>query len=173
MSYLQKQLLPDERIVHIATLHWIIYAPGMFLALMGSVCSFFGYDLAHFIMGDAKMADVFGKIITGGALVATLAGFGLLLGATLRQSATELAITNRRLIAKYGLISRSTFEIMANRVTGVNFDQTIMGRMLGYGTVLVHGAGGDISPFDVLANPQQFQSALMDVVEHAPERVSV
>jgi uncharacterized membrane protein YdbT with pleckstrin-like domain len=83
-----------------------------------------------------------------------------------RQSSTELAITNRRLIAKYGFISRATFEIMINRVTGVNFDQTVMGRILGYGTILVHGAGGDISPFDVVANPQLFQRALMDVLEH-------
>jgi uncharacterized membrane protein YdbT with pleckstrin-like domain len=109
---------------------------------------------------------VAGKIITGGALVCAVAGLILLIGSTIRQSSTELAITNRRLIAKYGAISRSTFEIMIGRVTGVNFEQTMMGRILGYGTVLVHGAGGDISPFDVLSNPQLFQRALMDVVEH-------
>ncbi|MGB9154693.1 MAG: PH domain-containing protein [Alphaproteobacteria bacterium] len=167
MSYLQKQLLPDERIVHIATLHWIIFVPGMMLTVIGGILSVLGNGIAGYIMGDASFTPVFGKVISGGALVMTLAGFGFLLGAIVRQSSTELAITNRRLIAKYGMISRSTFEIMVNRVTGVNFDQTITGRMLGYGTVLVHGAGGDISPFDVLSNPQVFQRALMDVVEHA------
>jgi len=49
---------------------------------------------------------------------------------------------------------------------GRQFRSTITGRILGYGTVLVHGAGGDISPFDVVANPQLFQRALMDAVEH-------
>ena len=167
MSYLQKQLMPDEKIIHIATLHWIIFLPGMLFTGLGLFCSFFGYSVASFIMGSTQMAAIFGKIITGGCLVCALAGLILLIGSTIRQSTTELAITNRRLIAKYGMISRSTFEIMINRVTGVNFDQTIMGRMLGYGTVLVHGAGGDISPFDVLANPQLFQRALMDIVEHS------
>lgn len=167
MSYLQKQLLPDEKIVHIATLHWIIFVPGLLFTGLGLVISFWGYHIANILIGSTMLSTVFAKVITGGGLVCAVAGLILLIGSTMRQSATELAITNRRLIAKYGLISRSTFEIMINRVTGVNFDQTMMGRLLGYGTVLVHGAGGDISPFDVLANPQLFQRALMDVVEHS------
>ena len=165
MSYLQKQLLPDERIIHIATLHWIIFVPGLSLTLIGGTGGFFSYDLVGLFLGPS-MVPLLGRIISGVSLVFALAGLGLLLGALVRQSATELAITNRRLIAKYGFISRSTFEIMINRVTGVNFDQSIMGRVFGYGTVLVHGAGGDVSPFDIVANPQLFQRALMDAVEH-------
>jgi uncharacterized membrane protein YdbT with pleckstrin-like domain len=165
MSYLQKMLLPDERIVHIATLHWVIFIPGLLFTAAGIFFGLYGHDLVSDFVG-AAFAPVIGKIVAGGALVCSLAGLGLLTGAVVRQSATELAITNRRLIAKYGFISRSTFEIMINRVTGVNFDQTITGRMLGFGTILVHGAGGDISPFDGVANPQLFQRALMDTVEH-------
>ena len=135
------------------------------MTVVGGFVGFFSYDIVGLVLGG-KLAPLLGRIIAGGALVSSLAGLGLLIGALVRQSATELAITNRRLIAKYGFISRSTFEIMVNRVTGVNFDQTIGGRILGYGTILVHGAGGDVSPFDIVANPQLFQRALMDVVEH-------
>lgn len=165
MSYLSKMLLPDERVVHIATLHWVIFIPGMLLTLVGGIVGFFSYNLAGLVLGPS-LVPIVGRVVAGGALVCALAGLGLLLGALVRQSATELAITNKRLIAKYGFISRATFEIMINRVTGVNFDQSIMGRILGYGTILVHGAGGDISPFDVVTNPQLFQRALMDVLEH-------
>ena len=165
MSYVSKLLLPDEKIVHIATLHWIIFVPGMLLTAMGGTVAFFSPDLAAFIPLPA-LAPVSHRIIAGISLVFSLAGLGLLVGAIVRQSATELVITNRRLIAKYGFISRSTFEILVNRVTGVNFDQTITGRILGYGTVLVHGAGGDISPFDGVSSPQVFQRALMYVLEH-------
>jgi len=165
MSYLQKMLLPDERIVFIATLHWIIFVPGLFLTLIGGVVGFYSYDIVSAVMG-ANSAPLFARAMGGIALIFALAGMGMLMGAVVRQSSTELAITNRRLIAKYGFISRATFEIMINRVSGANFDQTVMGRILGYGTILVHGAGGDISPFDVVANPQLFQRALMDVLEH-------
>lgn len=165
MSYLQKLLLPDERIIYIATLHWIIFVPGMFMATAGGLASYYSYDLAT-LFAPPNLAAIAGRIVAGGAFVLAVLGLGLLMGAVVRQSATELAITNRRLIAKYGFISRATFEILVNRVTGVNFDQTITGRILGYGTILVHGAGGDISPFDVVANPQLFSRALMDVLEH-------
>jgi uncharacterized membrane protein YdbT with pleckstrin-like domain len=165
MSYLQKLLMPDERVVYIAVIHWIIFIPGMVLTAIGGLVGFFSYDIVGMFLG-ANMVPLLGRIVAGGAFIAALAGLGLLIGALVRQSATELAITNRRLIAKYGFISRSTFEIMMNRVTGVNFDQSILGRIMGYGTILVHGAGGDISPIDVISNPQLFQRALMDVLEH-------
>ncbi len=165
MSYLTKMLLPDERIVHIATLHWIIFVPGMALTAVGGIGGLYSYDIVGFLLGS-NIAPLLGRIVAGISLVFALAGLGLLMGALVRQSSTELAITNRRLIAKYGFISRSTFEILINRVTGVNFDQTITGRLLGYGTVLVHGAGGDISPFDGVTNPQLFQRALMDALTH-------
>ncbi len=165
MSYLKKLLLPDERIVHIATLHWVIFLPGLMMTVVGGLVGFMSYDIVGRVVGPT-MVPYLGRLVAGFALVSALAGLGLLIGALVRQSATELAITNRRLIAKYGFISRSTFEIMVNRVTGVNFDQTICGRILGYGTILVHGAGGDVSPFDIVSNPQIFQRALMDVVEH-------
>lgn len=163
MSYLQKMLLPDEKIIFIATIHWVIFVPGLCLTAFGGIFGHYSYDIVRFLLGSNYM-PVIGKIGAGISLLSALCGLGLLIGAVVRQSATELAITNRRIVAKYGFISRSTFEIMINRITGVNFDQSIMGRILGYGTILVHGAGGDISPFDVVTNPQLFQRALMDVL---------
>ena len=165
MSYLKTMLLPDERVVHIATLHWVIFLPGLMLTATGGLVGFYSYALARSVPLHF-MVPILGKTLSGAALVVALAGLALLFGAFVRHSATELAITNRRLVAKYGFVSRSTFEIMINRVTGVNLDQSVMGRLLGYGTVLVHGAGGDISPFDVVADPELFQRALMDVLEH-------
>ena len=165
MSYLSKSLLPDEKITYIATLHWIIFIPGILLAVGGGLVGFFSYDLAGLVLGKAAAAAI-GRALAGVSMLFSFMGLVLLLGAIVRQSSTELAITNKRLIAKYGFISRATFDIMINRVTGVNFDQTITGRIFGFGTVLVHGTGGDVSPFDVVTNPQGFQHALMDVLEH-------
>jgi uncharacterized membrane protein YdbT with pleckstrin-like domain len=125
----------------------------------------YSYDIALGVFGEDYESPI-GRALAGVAMLFAFVGFILLLSSVVRQSATELAITNKRVIAKYGFVSRSTFEIMINRVAGVNFDQTIMGRIFGYGTVLVHGTGGDVSPFEVVANPQGFQHALMDILEH-------
>src|ERR1700679_1384955 len=98
MSYLSKMLLPDERVIYIATLHWIIFVPGMFLTAIGGIVGFYSYDIIDLLMGPA-MVPLMGRIVAGGAFVFALAGLGLLIGALVRQSSTELAITNRRLIA--------------------------------------------------------------------------
>ncbi len=165
MSYVKKTLNCDEHIVHIASLHWIIFLPGMFMTCAGAALSFYSYDIAGYALSNMTFAAVAGKIASGIALAFTLFGFVLLLAAFVRQASTELAITDQRIIAKYGFISRSTYEIMVNRITGVNFDQTIIGRILGYGTILVHGAGGDVSPFHGVSEPQIFQESLMNVLQ--------
>ncbi|MFA5041093.1 MAG: PH domain-containing protein [Bdellovibrionales bacterium] len=164
-SYLEKALLPEEKLLYIATLHWIIFLPGLFLTVTSGIIGFFSYDIAGSLLGETYVSSI-GRALAGAAMLFAIFGFFLLCGAVIRQSSTELAITNKRVIAKYGFVSRSTFEIMINRIAGVNFDQSVMGRIFGYGTVLVHGTGGDVSPFDVVANPQRFQHALMDILEH-------
>ncbi len=137
----------------------------MLLTIVGGLAGYYSYDIVGHVVAE-KFVSITGRALAGAATLFSFVGLVLVLGALVRQSSTELAVTNKRLIAKYGFISRATFEIMINRVTGVNFDQTIMGRLFGYGTVLVHGTGGDISPFDVVANPQGLQHALMDILEH-------
>jgi uncharacterized membrane protein YdbT with pleckstrin-like domain len=169
MSYIEKVLLPDERIIYSATLHWIIYLQGLTLTIFGGVLGYYNYPGLVFLFGP-HLAQEFSRAITGVALVIVLIGAMLLLGAYIRQTATELVITNQRLVAKYGFISRTTFEIMINRITGANFDQTVMGRILGFGTIWVHGAGGDVSPISGVSNPQMFYRALMSVLEQAQHR---
>jgi len=169
MSYVHKCLRPDERVIYEATLHWIIYVQGIAFALAGAAL---GYEMP-FIMArffDPNTAQALAHPVAIVCLLVAMIGIILMLGAYIKQVSTELAITNRRVIAKYGYISRATFEIMIDRVTGANFDQTVGGRLMGYGTIIIHGAGGDISPVDVIANPQGFHGALMGVLGRVPGR---
>jgi uncharacterized membrane protein YdbT with pleckstrin-like domain len=164
MAYVDKILLPDERIIYAATLHWIMYLRGLVITAFGGFVGFISHPALVAVFGQ-RLGAQFTKPICVAALVVVLIGSTLLLGAYMRQTSTELVITNKRLIAKYGVISRATFEILANRITGANFDQTVLGRVLGFGTILVHGAGGEVSPIDHVADPQLFYRALVSVLE--------
>ena len=166
MSYVDKVLLPDERIVYAAQIHWIIYLQGLALTLFGGIASYYCYDILLIALGPsfARMAQ---HTVAGVFLFIVLVDIAFLSGAYIRQTSTELVLTNKRIIAKYGFISRTTFEIMLSRITGANFDQTVMGRLMGYGTILVHGAGGEISPIDEVEDPQAFHQALMQVMERS------
>ncbi len=166
MTYTEKVLLADEQIIFRATLHWIIYLQGMLIMVFGALVSCFNQAILSPIIGP-NFAGMAQHIIAGVGLFIVFIGLMLLSGAYIRQTSTELAITNKRIIAKYGFISRTTFEIMITRITGANFDQTVIGRMLDFGTILIHGAGGEISPIDNIEDPQRFHQALMTVMEKA------
>jgi uncharacterized membrane protein YdbT with pleckstrin-like domain len=164
MAYVEKILLPDERVIYAATLHWVIYTQGLLMTGLAGLVGYFSHPFLAIAFGE-PLGTQFTKPVSAIAMIVVLMGAALLFGAYIRQASTELVVTNKRLIAKYGFISRTTFEILVNRITGANFDQTVVGRLLGFGTILVHGAGGEISPIDQVANPQLFYRALVSVLE--------
>lgn len=78
---------------------------------------------------------------------------------------TEIAITNKRIIAKFGFISRSTIEINLPKVESVQVDQGVLGRMLDYGTIIVSGAGTPNLSIPGAAEPLEFRKHFMEATD--------
>ena len=55
---------------------------------------------------------------------------------------TEIAVTDQRVIYKRGFICRQTAEMNMDKVESVDVDQSILGRLLDYGTIHVERARG-------------------------------
>jgi uncharacterized membrane protein YdbT with pleckstrin-like domain len=92
------------------------------------------------------------------ATVIAAAALVLWLRAFLRRASTELAVTDRRVIYKTGLVRRHTVEMNMDKVESVNVDQSLLGRLFGYGTVTVHGTGGGLEPLPSIASPIAFRN---------------
>jgi uncharacterized membrane protein YdbT with pleckstrin-like domain len=94
-------------------------------------------------------------------------GFGLLfwIAAAIRYFTTELAITNKRVIAKFGLISRSTIEINLQKIESIQVNQGILGRIFNFGSIVVSGAGNPQAPIPGVCSPLQFRRAFVDTQE--------
>ena len=88
----------------------------------------------------------------------------LLLRPWIRLSTTNMVVTDRRVIAKFGLISRRAIEMRISKIESIQVDQTLMGRLLGFGTVLVHGTGGAFEPLSIVADPLGFKRAIEERV---------
>ena len=101
----------------------------------------------------------------GGAVVLFITGIIVILVGTVRRNATEMAVTNRRVVIKTGLASRKTIEMMLNKVESIEVSETAFGRMLGYGTIAVIGTGGTLEPFHNIARPLEFRSQVQQQVE--------
>jgi uncharacterized membrane protein YdbT with pleckstrin-like domain len=78
-------------------------------------------------------------------------------------STSEFAITNKRVIIKVGLISRRTLEMSLNKIESVNVNQGILGRMLGYGTIVVIGTGGTKEKFASICDPITFRKKFQEL----------
>lgn len=163
-SYVESVLLRGEELEYAGTLHWVIFVPGFGSTFLGAFLCLLTPQLLNqtFLFGFVEeMRSYF--LWTGVSFV--LGGVGMIAHAYLRFISTELAITNRRVIAKVGFISRNTFEVMLNRVEGANIDQTVWGRIFGFGSIFVHGTGGGITPIDHIDDPLTFKKELMTWVE--------
>jgi uncharacterized membrane protein YdbT with pleckstrin-like domain len=101
----------------------------------------------------------------GGGIALLVCGVVAILMGMVRRNATEMAVTNRRVVIKTGLASRKTIEMLLNKVESIEVSETAFGRMLGYGTIVVIGTGGTPEPFHNMANPLEFRSQVQQQIE--------
>jgi uncharacterized membrane protein YdbT with pleckstrin-like domain len=103
-----------------------------------------------------------GLLILGLVLLVVVVGLFFLIWAWINMRSTEIAITNRRIIAKFGFVRRSTVEINLEKVEALRVEQTFMGRILNYGTIYISGAGTSVAPMKDIADPLVFRRKFME-----------
>lgn len=96
-------------------------------------------------------------------------GLGLILWivAFIRYKTTELAFTNKRVIAKFGFISRKTIELNISKVESIQVNQGIFGRIFNYGTLIISGAGNPQAPIPGISDPMTFRRLFMESQDQA------
>jgi len=160
LGYVETIIEPGERITHRAYLHWITYGQGVVLLLLiGPLLQLIGMLLLN--AGNEGMAAAAGLI----GLLAILSGIMDLASAAITRWTTEIAVTNQRIIQKHGLIRRDTIEINVPKVESVDVQQSVLGRLLNYGTVIVRGTGGSPNSPTYVADPLPSQLAVRLAVQ--------
>jgi len=89
--------------------------------------------------------------------------FTLTIYAWLKRWLSEFVITNRRIVIKEGFIARRTFEMNLSKIETVNVDQTVMGRLLNFGSITIIGTGGTKETFHNIAKPMAFRKAFQEL----------
>lgn len=75
----------------------------------------------------------------------------------------QFAITNKRVVIKTGLISRKTVELNLSKIESVNVDQTVMGRIFGFGSITIIGIGGTREAFVNIRKPLEFRKKFQEL----------
>lgn len=170
MSYIEASLTAGEKVVHIGRFHWIYIAGAVTWIIMGLMGCFLivlagmGWDIQQGIRvaypdlpatmfwdGWSAVVDAKGgyvAVIRDLHPILRLAAFGILLLGILLfahmmivRATTEIAITNTRFVLKEGIVARNVDEMSIDRIESVHVIQSVLGRLLDYGTVMVRGMG--------------------------------
>jgi uncharacterized membrane protein YdbT with pleckstrin-like domain len=104
----------------------------------------------------------FGLVLLGIVTSVVVIGFFFLIAAWIKVRSTEIAITNRRVIAKFGFIKRHTVEINLEKVEALRVEQGVLGRVLNYGDIFISGAGTSVAPIRHIADPLVFRRKFME-----------
>jgi uncharacterized membrane protein YdbT with pleckstrin-like domain len=162
VGYVEQNLITGEEIRYKTGRHWItLFWPGLFGLVLG-LCGLFWLFVAIASISD-KDASAGPTAKLGAAslvLGALLIGYGIL-----KKNTVEMAVTNKRVIVKYGLVSRKTFELLLSKVESIGVDEGLIGRILGYGTVVVRGTGGTPEPFKRIGHPLEFRRQVQQQIE--------
>ena len=152
MRYVRRVLQPGETIVYTTKLHWLVY---LWATLLLAICLVLA--IASWSWADNQNLSLALGIA---AIISALLALSSALRAFIRRSSTELAVTDQRVIYKTGLLARHTLEMSRGKVESVAVDQTLLGRLFGYGTVTVRGIGSALEPIRNIDDPLSFRSHL-------------
>jgi uncharacterized membrane protein YdbT with pleckstrin-like domain len=162
MSYIEKHLIDGETVVYVTRLHWIVLVGPILLGLL------FGLPgvalLVHASSGSSEKNAASVSMMVGGAILLLIALIFVARG-MLERNATEITVTNKRVVAKVGVAARKTVELLLSRVESIGVEESMTGRMLGYGTVIVRGTGGTPESFDRIAHPLEFRTQVQQQIE--------
>lgn len=184
MSYVKHILLPHEKILYDSHVHPRVMVPGVLILGLSAfilhisahtghwhsiILNFAYYLQRHFAFMAGlyklllKLQDLNTDISLEIKIIAMgLAAFGfsrMMQGLVLMQT-TELVVTDRRIIAKVGLMTVITQEMDRRRVAGVTIDQTLWGRIMGYGDIYIRGFSSTIGGLPIMVHPHRIEQYL-------------
>lgn len=142
MSYIQNNLQAGEEIKYKADIHWYIFVLPAVLLLLGAFLSSAQTSFIYYI-----------------GLLLLLLGLFQLIKRVLLKMGAEYVITNKKVILKSGILSRDALELMLSKCEGLRINQSIMGRILGFGSIVVT-TGGATNTFKFIANPIKFRNEI-------------
>lgn len=150
MSYIDANLLPGERVLVRTHLHWkllvgpivllvVTLVPVAWLWLQGSWTSWI------------LLAPAFGLLV--------------LLAAIVKRQSSDFAVTSKRVMMKTGVFSTRSVELLLGKIEAIAVNQTLGGRMIGYGDIVVTGSGGTEETFADIQSPLAFRRAVQSVTD--------
>lgn len=149
MNYIEKYLMEGEHIVFIPELHIALYWRPLIWAIIGIGMMAIPTEGT---MLQIQLLGCFVLIVI--SIIKCINAYG----------GKQYILTNKRIIAKQGIIQRHSLELLLRKCEGVEIHQSISGRIFNYGTVLVT-TGEATNCFEYIKDPIRFSNAINQMTD--------
>ncbi len=157
MGYPQNVLANDERVVLHRHPHWKrLIGPVLVLVLASGVAAF-AAAVANKTDWDQTAKDVISIVVAAVWLV--VIGW-LTLWPFLNWLSTHFVITDRRVMFRYGVLTRAGIDIPLARINSVEFRHGLIDRMMRTGTLVIESASQDPLEFNDIPRVEHVHSLL-------------
>lgn len=82
----------------------------------------------------------------------------------LHHKFSEFVVTNKRVIIKRGIFHLNAFEIPVSRIETVHIHQNFLGRVFGFGSILIVGTGGSQVEIEHINQPLSFRNSFVEIM---------
>lgn len=152
MAYYTQVLQPDERVLVVGRLHWSIYLRAILMLVLA----------VAIMVGSIWLADAqprfYAQVV---AAAAAAVGLVMVLVVSVRRHATEIVVTDRRVIFKRGILSRHSVEMNVSKIETVDVEQGLWARLFNYGTLIIRGTGSGFEPLRGVGAPLAIRNAIV------------
>jgi uncharacterized membrane protein YdbT with pleckstrin-like domain len=158
------ELMPDEKMILASNPHWFYF--------WKQVAAAIGI-LALLLLLWLVDTDWLNTVIGWVTLVAFVVLVLDIIVEFVQWQTTRFAVTDQRVAYQSGVVRRRGVSIPLNRINNVNFEQSMIARMLNNGVVTIESAGqtGD-SVFENIPNPEHVRTTIFAQVEADEQRDS-
>jgi uncharacterized membrane protein YdbT with pleckstrin-like domain len=175
-KYISSALIPGETILYQAATHWFFYLDfGAILLVILSSYLLIGNPefmreelptISLWVPSLLSKSEIEISVWHIGLVILLWIGLMILWEVFVIKQTTELAITSKRIVAKFGLLNRTMIELKLRRFESITIDQSLLGRILNYGTITITGMGGVKTMVPCLVAPLKFKKVLWQVLEY-------
>lgn len=157
-------MIDNDEIVYGTYRTHVIFLVGQLLSeIVLLALTFLAMSLARQLLAAYPGQETASFIIT---LILSVVALVLIISAIidgLRWYTKVIIVTDRRLIRREGFVQRSVVDITLNRLSQVDFSQSLMGRLLNYGSMTISG-GADLPPQEIrnIAAPIELRNTIED-----------
>ena len=150
MGYIDGNLIAGEQVVYRTRLHWLMFmAPMLFTAVVLLPIAWF--------LANGPWSSFAWTPLALGLLV--------LLATLIKRQSSDFAVTNKRVMMKVGVFSTRSVELLLNKIEAIAVNQSLIGRLFGYGDIVLTGSGGTREAFSNIQGPLEFRRAVQSVTD--------